>query len=152
MRQLTGMLAGLVVALGVWACLPFSTSYITSPPIAGVYRAETGEALSGVLLAISIAAGDSLCASPARLTATDSAGAFSFPATEGHDAVIVLGPSQDRFFGYSFCARVSSTMRFVFEEHTEVSPTASFSRTPVSLTCVESRTPNTPAVACTKQS
>jgi len=142
------MWAGLVVAFGVWACLPFSTSYITSPPIAGVYRAETGEALSGVLLAISIAAGDSLCASPARLTATDSAGAFSFPATEGHDAVIVLAP-QDRVLGYTFCARVSSTMRLAFEAHTGVN--GSISPTPISLTCTESRTPNTPPVACTKQ-
>ena len=149
MRQLTGGVAGLAVAISVWACLPFSRSYITSPPIVGVYRAETGEPLGGVELAIG---GDSLCPAPVLRTSTDSAGAFAFPATEGHDAVVVLAPI-DHEYSYTLCARVAGTMRFAFEEHTAVSPRASFGATPVSLTCIESRTPtpNKPPVVCTKQ-
>jgi hypothetical protein len=147
-RQLTGVIAGLAVAISAWGCLPFSRSYIASPPIVGVYHAETGEPLGGVQLAISTVSGDSRCASPAVLTTTDSAGAFSFPGTEGHDAVIILAPA-DRVNGYSLCARVAGTMRLGFEASTEVN--GSFGKTPDSLTCIESRTPNTAPVVCTKK-
>lgn len=138
---------GLTVAISVWACLPFSRTWVTSPPIVGVYRAETGEPLSGVLLAKSLESPDSLCTSPTVQTTTDSAGAFSLPLTEYHQAVIVVAPIE-HVFGYTFCARVSGTMRFVFEEVAGVQ--SSFGRTPVSLTCIESRTPNTKPVVCTK--
>jgi hypothetical protein len=147
-RQLTGVIAGLAVAISVWGCLPFSRSYIASPPIVGVYHAETGEPLGGVQLAISTVSGDSLCASPAVQTTTDSAGAFSFPGTEGHDAVIILAPG-DRELSYAFCARVAGIMRFVFKASSGVN--RSFGTRPDSLTCIESRTPNTAPVACTKQ-
>ncbi len=147
MRRLTGVTAGLAVAIS-WACLPFSRSYIASPPIVGEYHAETGEPLSGVQLRISIADGDSLCASPALQTTTDSAGAFNLPATVEHVAVIVVAPG-DIVYGYTFCARVSGTMRFVFDATSRVN--RSFSTTPLSLTCIESRTPNTPPVVCTQK-
>lgn len=147
MRQLPGVIAGLAVAISVWGCLPFSRSYIASPPIVGVYHAETGEPLGGVQLAISTVSGDSLCASPAVQTTTDSAGAFYFPGTEGHDAVIILAPI-DRAYSYTFCARVAAIMRFVFREESIV---RSFGTTPDSLTCIESRTPNTAPVVCTKR-
>lgn len=147
MRHLTGVIAGLAVAISVWACLPFSRSYVASPPIVGVYQAETGEPLGGVQLAISTVSGDSLCASPAVQTTTDSAGAFYFPGTEGHDAVIILAPI-DREYSYTFCARVADIMRFVFEESIVV---REFGTTPDSLTCIESRTPNMAPVVCTKQ-
>lgn len=52
MRRLFGVIAALAVAISVWTCLPFSRTFITSPPIVGVYRAETGEPLSGVQIAI----------------------------------------------------------------------------------------------------
>jgi len=94
--------------------------------------------------------GDSLCGSPAVQTTTDSAGTFSLPGTEVHEAVTIL-LGIDRVYGYTFCARVAGIMRFVFKEHTGVSPTASFATTPVSLTCIESRTPNTAPVVCTKE-
>jgi len=144
-RQLTGVIAGLAVAISVCGCLPFSTSYNTSPPIVGVYYAETGEPLAGVQLAIG---GDSSCSSPRVQATTDSAGAFYLPATEGHDAVIILAPG-DRWYGYTFCARVAGIMRFVFEETSGVN--RSFGRTAVSFTCIESRTPNTTPVVCTKK-
>ena len=144
MRQLTGTIAGLAVAIGVWACLPFSRSYLTSPPIVGVYYAETGEPLGGVQLAIG---GDSSCSSPRVETTTDSAGAFYLPATEAYDAVIILAPG-DRVLGYTFCARVAGIMRFVFEESTGVN--GSFGTTPDSFTCIESRTSNKAPVVCTK--
>jgi hypothetical protein len=147
-RQLTGVIAGLAVASSVWACLPFSTSFIASPPIAGVYRAETGEPLSGVQLAIATADGDSLCGSPAVQTITDSAGAFDLPATVGHNAVIILGP-QDRISGFTMCARVAGTMRLAYEAHTGVNGAISPVR--ISLTCIESRTANTAPVVCTKE-
>jgi len=147
-RQLSGVIAGLAVGSSVWACLPFSQSYIASPPIAGVYRAETGEPLSGVQLAIATADGDSLCAVPAVQTTSDSAGAFYLPATVGHDAVIVLAPG-DRVSGFTLCARVAGTLRLAFEAHTGVN--GSISPTPISLTCIESRTPNAAPVVCTKE-
>jgi hypothetical protein len=142
------VIAGLAVAISVWACLPFSRSYNTSPPIVGVYYAETGEPLGGVQLGISTVDGDSLCGSPAVQTTTDSAGAFYLPATEEHDAVIILAP-MDRVLGYTFCARVAGIMRFVFEASTGVN--GSFGKTPDVFTCIESRTPNTTPVVCTKQ-
>lgn len=80
-------------------------------------------------------------------TTTDSAGAFYFPGTEGHDAVIILAPI-DREYSYTFCARVADIMRFVFEESIVV---REFGTTPDSLTCIESRTPNMAPVVCTKQ-
>jgi hypothetical protein len=147
-RQLTGVIAGLAFAISVWACLPFSRSYIASPPIAGVYRAETGEPLGGVQLAIATADGDSLCSSPALQTTTDSAGAFYLPATVKHVAVTVLAPG-DQVYGFTMCARVAGTLRLAFEAHTEVN--RSISPTPISLTCIESRTPNTAPVVCTKE-
>jgi hypothetical protein len=110
-----------------------------------VYRAETGEPLSGVQLAIS---GDSSCSSLRVQTTTDSAGAFYLPATWGHDAVIIVAPA-DRVLGYTFCARVAGTMRFVFEASTGVN--GSFGKRADSLTCIESRTSNTAPVVCTKQ-
>lgn len=146
MGRLTGVI-GLAVAIFVWACLPFSRTWVTSPPIVGVYRAETGEPLSGVLLAKSLESTDSLCTSPTVQTTTDSVGAFSLPLTEYHQAVIFVAPFE-HVYGYSFCARVAGTMRFVFEEVAPVQ--SSFSRTPLSLTCIESRTPNTKPVVCTK--
>jgi hypothetical protein len=143
------VIAGLAVAISIWACLPFSRTFITSPPIVGVYNAETGEPLGGVQLAISLGGGDSLCASPALRTITDSLGAFSFPATEKHEAVIVIAPFE-RFFEYAFCARVAGTMRFVFEGHSAVG--GAWGTTPVTLTCIESRTPDTKPVECTRRS
>jgi hypothetical protein len=113
-----------------------------------MYRAETGEPLGGVQLAISTASGDSLCATPKVQTTTDSAGAFYLPATEAHDAVIILAPI-DRVYGYTFCARVAGTMRSVFKASTAVNEP--FGTTQVSLICIESRTPNTPPVVCTKE-
>jgi hypothetical protein len=144
-RQLTRVVAGVAVAISVWACLPFSRSYRTSPPIVGVYYAETGEPLGGVQLAIG---GDSLCSSPKIQTTTDSAGAFYLPATEAYDAVLILAP-QDHWYSYTFCARVAGIMRFVFEESSGVN--RSFGSTAVSFTCIESRTPNKAPVVCTKQ-
>jgi hypothetical protein len=146
-RQLTGVIAGLAVAISVCGCLPFSRSYLTSPPIVGVYYAETGEPLGGVQLAIG---GDSSCSAPKVQTTTDSAGAFYLPATEAHDAVTIL-LGIDREYSYTLCARVAGIMRFVFEESTRVSPSASFGRTPVSLTCIESRTSSKAPVICTKK-
>jgi len=143
-RQLSGVIVGLV-AISLWACLPFARSYIASPPIAGTYRAETGEPLGGVVLAVG---GDSLCTTPRLLTTTDSVGAFSFPATMEHEAVTVLAPG-DRVWGYTFCARVAGTMRFVFKAETAVNEP--FGRTTISLSCIESRTPNTKPVVCTRQ-
>jgi len=148
MRQLTGVIAGLAVAITVWGCLPFSYSYNTSPPIVGEYHAETGEPLGGVRLAISTTAGDSLCASPAVQTTTDSAGAFTLPGTEGRDAVMIVLP-QDRVYGYTFCARVTGIMRFVFKASRGVN--RQFGTKPDSLTCIEFRTPNTAPVVCTRK-
>lgn len=148
MRQLTGVIAGLTVAISFWACLPFSHTYNTSPPIVGEYRAETGEPLGGVQLALATVDGDSLCGAPAVQTTTDSAGAFYLPATEGHDAVIILAP-MDRVYGYTICARVAGILRLAFEASSRVNE--EFGTTPVALTCIESRTPNTPPVICTKE-
>ena len=145
MRRPTGVIVGLAFAISAWACLPFSRSYTTSPPIVGVYRAETGDPLGGVQLAIS---GDSLCTSPALQTATDSAGAFYFPAGEVHVPVVILAPIE-HFFTYTFCARVAGTMRFVFKESSGVN--RSFRTTPDSLTCIEFRTPGKSPVVCTKR-
>jgi hypothetical protein len=147
-RRRTGVIVGLAFAIGGWACLPFSRSFTTSPPIVGMYRAETGEPLGGVQLAISTEPGDSLCASPALQTATDSAGAFYFPAGEGHDAVVILAPI-DRELTYTFCARVAGTMGFVFAESSEIN--RSFRTKPDSLTCIEFRTPGKSPVVCTKR-
>jgi len=147
-RQLTGVIAGLAIAISVWACLPFSSTIIMSPPIVGVYRAETGEPLGGVQLAIATADGDSLCGSPAIQTTTDSAGAFYLPATVKHVGVTLLAPG-DQISGFTMCARVAGNLRLAFEAHTRVN--GSFSATPISLTCVESRTPNTAPVVCTKE-
>ncbi len=146
-RQLTGVIAGLAVANAVSACLPFSSTIITSPPIAGAYRAETGEPLNGVQIVIATADGDSLCGSPAVQTTTDSAGAFYLPATVKHVAVTVLAPG-DRVYGFTMCARVAGALRLAFEAHTGVN--GSISPTPISLTCIESRTANTKPIVCTK--
>jgi hypothetical protein len=140
------LIVGLAVAISVWACLPFSRTFISSPPIVGVYRAETGEPLSGVQLAISLTSLDSLCASPARQTMTDSAGAFALPLTEDRDAIIIFLPIE-HVFSYTFCARVAGNMRFAHQG----SALMSFDPTPVSLTCIESRTPNTAPVVCTEE-
>lgn len=143
------MIAGLAVAIGVWACLPFSRTIITSPPIVGLYRAETGEPLANVQLAIGIFdEADSLCAPSALRTVTDSAGHFSFPLTEKHVAVTVLSPG-DSWHGFSLCARVADTMRRGYEARTGAN--GSISPVTISLTCIESMTPNTKPVVCTKQ-
>lgn len=149
MRPLTGGIAGLAVAISVWACLPFSRTIITSPPIVGLYRAETGEPLANVQLAIGTSdEADSLCAPSALQTATDSAGHFSFPLTEKHEAITVLAPFES-WRGFSLCARVAGTMRSAYEAETGVS--GSISPVTISLTCIESRTPDTKPVECTKQ-
>jgi hypothetical protein len=149
MRQLTRVIAGLAVAIGVWACLPFSRTIITSPPIVGVYRAETGEPLANVQLAIGILnEADSLCAPSALRTVTDSAGHFSFPLTEKHEAMTVLAPFESSG-GFSVCARVAGAMRRGYEARTAVG--GSISPVTISLTCIESRTPNTKPVVCTKR-
>ena len=149
MRQLTAVIGALGVAGGVWACLPFSRTIITSPPIVGLYRAETGEPLANVQLAIgTLDEADSLCAPSALETATDSAGHFSFPPTEKHEAIAVLAPG-DSWRGFSLCARVAGTMRLAYKAVTGAN--GSISPVTISLTCVESGTPNTKPVECTKQ-
>jgi hypothetical protein len=147
-RRSFGVIAGLAVAIGVWACLPFSQSWIASPPIVGVYRAETGEPISGVQIAIASAGDDFLCTSPSIQTITDSTGAFQLPAKVEHEAVIVVAPFE-RFVSYSLCARVGGSLRLAFEDHAPVG--SGFHARSISLTCVESRTPNTKPVVCTKQ-
>lgn len=148
MRQLTGLIA-VLAALSVWACLPFSRTIITSPPIVGVYRAETGEPLGNVPIAIGIwNEADSLCAPSALRTTTDSAGNFSFPLTEHHEAVMILAPG-DVWRGFRLCAGVAGTMRLAYEARTGAN--GSISPVTISLTCIESRTPNTKPVVCTKQ-
>ena len=148
MRQLTGAIAGLAVAISIWACLPFSQTYIASRPIAGVYRAETGEPLSGVQIAIASAGEDSLCTSPSIQTITDSTGAFRLPAKVEHDAVLVLAPFE-RFFSFSLCARVGGKLRLAFEDHAPVG--SGFQAKEIFLICIESRTANTKPVVCTRQ-
>lgn len=143
------MIAGLAVAIGVWACLPFSRTIITSPPIVGLYRAGTGEPLANVQLAIGIFdEADSLCAPFALRTVTDSAGHFSFPLTEKHEAVTVLSPG-DSWHGFSLCARVAGAMRRGYEARTGAN--GSISPVTISLTCIESMTQITKPVVCTKQ-
>lgn len=122
-----------------------TTSYIASPPIVGVYRAETGEPLQGVELAIG---GDSVCATPSLRATTDSDGVFSFPLKKGYEPVVILAP-MDRWVGYTLCARVAGTMRFAFEATSKVNQ--DFGTTPVSLTCIEARTPNKAPVVCTRE-
>lgn len=150
MRQLA--VAGFAVAISVCACLPFAQTIVTSPPIVGIYRAETGEPLADVAVAMRPSSGevDSLCASSALLTTTDSAGNFSFPLTEEHVAVTVLSPiGFESMGGFAVCARVAGTMRLAYEAHTRVG--GSISPATISLVCIESRTPNTKPVTCTKQ-
>ncbi|HEX2076884.1 MAG TPA: hypothetical protein VHG08_04220 [Longimicrobium sp.] len=147
-RRRIAALAAFALALGAGGCifLPIPYTEGAAPPLSGEYQRSDGTPGVGVLVALSVADSDSLCARPAARSTVGEGGRFELPRTPVRRRGILLFPPFEHFWNtYWICAGAAETALLpAFEGQGWLDMDAP----PETLSCLEWEWQGRPRVTC----